>query len=98
MKISISQVLSLKTFSNGSITMRKEFESNIIPHKGDMIGDPVFSSPYEYEVADVIIDYENNTCYVTLEMVNMDHNNVEVLKEWKEVCKLHGWEASGYLK
>jgi hypothetical protein len=98
MKIRLSQVISLKTYSEGTISISKEFQSNIIPHKGDMIGDSVWKDPYEHEVDEVIIDYSQDTCFVSLEMIKMDHDNIEVLKEWKQMVKLHGWEPLGYLK
>ncbi len=95
MKIILNQFISLKKTNEGFFTIRKEFNSDIIPHKGDKIGDPVWKKPYEYEVIEVIIDYNDNICYVTLEAITFDHNNKEVLKEWFEIVKLHDWETIG---
>ena len=95
MKISVSQTISLNDFREGHFIIRKEFESNVIPHKGDFLVDSVWKDPYEYEVVEVQIDYSKDACYVTLSMITFDHNNKEDLKQWHDMVKLHGWETVG---
>ncbi|MDB2104006.1 hypothetical protein PMW00_13370 [Clostridium paraputrificum] len=94
MKVMLSQVIGLKTFNKGCFSMRKEFETNIIPHVGDYIEDSVWKDPYEYKVIETIINYQENQCYVSLECIKFDHDNKEVLKEWCDMVKLHGWSTS----
>ncbi len=91
MKVRLSQVVALSTYSQGYFSMNKEFESNIVPHCGDKITDYVWKEPYEYEVIEVIISYVEDVCYVTLEPIRFEHNNKEVIKEWHEMVKSHGW-------
>lgn len=93
MKISISQVVTLNTFSKGNYLMRKEFESNIIPHVGDYIEDSVWEE--ETEVVNVTINYNDDTCYVTLKELKFDHDRKEILKEHFNMVKLHGWKTIG---
>lgn len=92
MKITINQQVSLKVFNKGWFNMKKTYESDVIPHKGDYITDTVWKDPYEYEVIETVIDYNNNSCDVSLERMELDTNNKEYLNEWKEICKLHGWD------
>lgn len=73
MKIYLSQCISLNTFNKGNFRIKKEFESNIIPHAGDKIGDSVWKEPYEYEVVETIINYSEDECYVELAMMKFDN-------------------------
>lgn len=70
-----------------------EYESNIIPHIGDSIEDPIWKNPYDYKVIEVIIDYYANECFVQVEAY--DGNIPEERKEdFAHMAELHGWKAS----
>ncbi|NGU29031.1 hypothetical protein [Clostridium perfringens] len=96
MKIRLSQLVALEDFKKGCFTMTKEFESPVIPHGGDKIADSVWKDPYEHNVSEVIIDYSDNTCYVTLEPIRFENNDKDVLKLWYNMVESHGWDH-GYL-
>ncbi|NFI05958.1 hypothetical protein FC959_16620 [Clostridium botulinum] len=93
MKIRLAQLISLNPVSKGCFSMNKEFESDIIPHAGDKIGDSVWKDPYEHEVIEVVINYQENICYVTLESIELA--SIQWLDEWREMVKLHGWTTVG---
>lgn len=95
MKVILSQLIGLKTFNKGCFSIRKEFETNIIPHVGDSIGDSVWKDPSEHKVVEVIINYQEDECYVSLECIKFDHDDKEVLKQWFDMVKLHDWETTG---
>lgn len=97
MKVRLSQVIGLANFKDGHISISKEFESNIIPHKGDYIADLVWDEPYQYKVSEVVIDYSQNTCYVTLAMIVLESSDLQALKKFKEIAELHNWEVIGYV-
>lgn len=91
MKVILSQVIGLSSSNEKHFLMRKEFEANIIPHVGDSIGDSVWKDPYEHKVIETIINYQEDECYVSLESIKFNHNDIDVLKKWCEMVKLHGW-------
>ncbi|MDU7365406.1 hypothetical protein [Clostridium sp.] len=93
MNVVLSQVIGLKTWNKGCFTMRKEFDTNIIPHVGDSIGDSVWKDPYEHKVMEVIINYQENKCLITLECIKFEHDDKNILKQWCEMVKLHGWST-----
>ena len=97
MKIILTQVISLQTYGEGYFNMKKEFESEVIPHIGDKITDLVWSDPYEYPVVDVVIDYQQKICTVTLEQIQFEHNDKEYLKRWYDMVKSHGWNTGELL-
>ena len=68
----------------------------IIPCKGDKIEDPLWKEPYEYEVIEVVISYDQDTCCVT---VAPYENEIPELRkgEFGKMADFHGWKASWLL-
>lgn len=92
MKIVISQQVKIIS-DNFPHNWRIEYESNIIPHVGDSIEDPIWKEPYDYKVIEVIINYYANECYVQVEAY--DGEIPEKRKEdFAHMAELHGWKAS----
>ncbi|PZX01208.1 hypothetical protein C7437_1252 [Psychrobacillus insolitus] len=83
--------------NNSSEMVMKTFESTIRPVKGDIIDDPGFDSRFHngYEVVKVTIKYETNECYVSLNPLAMeleeicinDYIDKLVANEWRIVSK-----------
>lgn len=90
MKICILQQIIPKSDFRGFKQISKEVESNIIPHKGDKIADSFFKDPYEYDVVECTIDYQENKCYVTLAPINVETES-EVTYQIN-IAKTHGWQ------
>ncbi|MEQ8154991.1 MAG: hypothetical protein ABRQ25_08945 [Clostridiaceae bacterium] len=98
MKVTVYQTIALKdNYAKGLICIHKNFESDVIPHQGDKIGDSIWKDPYEYEVSEVVINYRENTCTVNVEMVLLESDEVEQLKTWKHLAELHDWEVIGHV-
>lgn len=93
MNIILAQSIQLEDLKKGCRIITKEFQSNVIPHKGDLIYDSLWEDPYEYEVIEIIINYENDECSVTLAPRKLETNEMECLKEYVEMSKLHGWKC-----
>ena len=53
MKLIISQIVEFEG-ENFPYSWRKEIETDIIPHKGDFIEDPLWKEPGEYEVVETL--------------------------------------------
>jgi len=88
MKIHVSQELGCYG-EDLPYRMWKKFNSDIIPHKGDFIKDPVWDSPEEYKVIETIIDYNNDICYVLVCEIAED---IEDIDHFIKTCaKPHGW-------
>lgn len=69
----------------------KSIESDAIPHKGDYIEDSLYKDPYEYEVTNVTLNYQENYCYVSISPMIVDGKDlVKRIKE--EIAPLHGWQ------
>lgn len=49
MKIFLSQTVKFEG-DNFPYSWTKEYDSELIPHKGDFVEDPLWKDPYEYEV------------------------------------------------
>ncbi|HOQ17303.1 MAG TPA: hypothetical protein PLL17_09950 [Defluviitaleaceae bacterium] len=94
MKIKITQHMQLADFNNGWTTISKTFNSNVIPHKGDMLTDTFWKDPYEYEVTEVVISYQFDECYVSVKPLVIRSNKRDVLIKYIEKAKLAGWESS----
>ncbi|WP_186580264.1 hypothetical protein [Aquibacillus kalidii] len=97
-KMLISLTSSHEQKENNSIEMvMKTFESTIRPVKGDIIDDPGFDSRFHngYEVVKVTINYETNECYVSLQPLAMELEEISindyidklVANEWRIVSK-----------
>ncbi|MBZ9688382.1 hypothetical protein G9F72_018800 [Clostridium estertheticum] len=91
MKIILSQQITLGDFRKGLRNVTKTFESNVVPHKGDFISDSVWKDPYEYEVQEVNINYQQDECYVQLPLIKLETNDKESLKGYIEMTRLHEW-------
>lgn len=83
MKITKKQKIQLK---EGFKTLNqnilfKNIESNFIPRKGDYLSDSFYyDTPFtldEYEVKKVIFDYDINECFIILEDIRIDIEEVE---------------------
>ena len=71
--------------------IEKKIKSSIIPNIGMSIEDSVWKDPYDYKVIEVLINYAEDYCYVTLEKYS------EIIKdnfknEFANMVKLHEWE------
>ncbi|MED4267331.1 hypothetical protein [Priestia megaterium] len=93
MEIILSQLVHLEPMNEGWTTVKKSFESNVIPHKGDYITDSVWKADDEQEVASVEINYQENYCYVHLKPIELKTNDENVLRDYVKMTKLHGWES-----
>ncbi|WP_026690435.1 hypothetical protein [Alteribacter aurantiacus] len=73
-------VTSAKEENSDSEIVMKTFESTIRPVKGDIIDDPGFDSRFHngYEVVKVTINYETNECYVSLQPLVMELEEISV--------------------
>jgi len=92
MKIILSQQLNTGVASpeNKFINIYKTFDSVTIPHKGDFIDDSLWKDPYHYEVAEVIINYANNTCFIEMFAYKLPSNDaVDQMVQLAE--NSHGW-------
>lgn len=69
----------------------KTFESNIIPHKGDYIEDSAWNDPFEYQVQEVTLNYEENECYVELPEILINSNDRKDLDKYIENIKSFRW-------
>lgn len=92
MRITLSQQVLLKGRPNTFRTAYKHFESNVIPHEGDKVADSAFKDPYEFEVVNVIINYQDNTCHVSLRMIEIDSDNEKDIEGYLEIYRLHDWD------
>ncbi|HDR4614610.1 TPA: hypothetical protein QCQ90_002169 [Bacillus cereus] len=93
MKVILNQVIELENFREGYARITKTFESNVIPHKGDIIVDSVWKADDEQVVESVSINYHDNECHVDLPKVVLPSNDKAVLDEYLEMTELHGWES-----
>jgi hypothetical protein len=94
MKIILMQEVRLEDYQNGSCMITKIFESPVIPHKGDYITDSLWKKPYEQEVVEVNINYQNNECYVSFKPITLKTNSIDRLRNYIEMAKLHEWESA----
>lgn len=79
---------------NISEIMKKTFESNFRPIKGDIIDDPGFDPGFHngYEVVKVTINYAANECIVSLNPLVLEREEIK-LETYIEKLKAHGWRA-----
>ncbi|GIP54737.1 hypothetical protein [Paenibacillus vini] len=71
----------------------KSFAAQPIPSVGFKIKDIAFRGPSEYEVVNVVINYENEECWVHLEPVYLESNDPEDLKDFIREYLMRGWEC-----
>lgn len=91
MKIFLSQTVKFEG-DNFPYSWTKEYDSELIPHKGDFVEDPLWKDPYEYEVEHVVMNYNENRCYVTVSAFKpeLPKNRME---EFANIANSHGWNA-----
>lgn len=91
MKVVLYQTVQLKIFNKGWTTFIKSFESSTIPHKGDFIEDTIWKADDFQEVQSVVINYQNNFCYVNLPLVILNTEDRVKLTEYENMARLHNW-------
>jgi len=91
--IFISSIKEQKENSVGELMM-KTFESTIRPVKGDILEDPGFHPGFHngYEVVKVTISYASNECYVSLQPLVLEREEIKV-ETYIERLKAHGWRV-----
>lgn len=94
MEINIYQQVYLKDKLNSVKQAYREFESDVIPHKGDFYTDSAFKDPYEHEITQVTIDYKNDVCSVYIDSIVLDSTDVSHVKKYVEMMMLHGWKCN----
>lgn len=90
MKIIITQYVEIEN-DRFPHCLTKCIESTVIPNIGVSIEDPVWKEPYDYKVAEVMINYNEDCCYVTLEKYS-DTISANFINDFAKMVKLHGWE------
>ena len=71
-------------------SMIKTFESTIRPVKGDIIDDPGFHNGYE--VVKVTINYASNECYVSLQPLLLEIEEIKIETYLKKLEE-NGWHV-----
>lgn len=94
MKIRIVQQVSIVDRPETYKNVFKDFESDVIPHKGDFIRDRAFKNPDEYQVHSVTIDYDVNLAQVLIHRVELETDKEEAVKEYINMMKKHGWKCN----
>ena len=93
MKITITQQVKIEG-DNFPHSWRKEYGERIaIPHKGDLLESSLWKDPYEYEVIEVLYDYEEDLCSITVApyAITIPKSRME---EFNHMANLHGWVTS----
>lgn len=93
LKVVLSQHIRLSDFRDGHTNIYKEFESSVIPHKGDFITDTCFDDPYEYEVVEVVVNYQHDECLVHLSPIVIESNDNQAILKYVNMAELHDWEC-----
>nr|WP_300004490.1 hypothetical protein [Tissierella sp.] len=91
MKIRIVQQVYLVDKPDTFKNVYKEFDSSIIPHKGDFITDRAFKNPDEYEVHSISLDYDADLAQVLIHSVELASDKEESIKEYITMMKRYGW-------
>ena len=93
MLLIVSQRIKIKN-DKLPYSIKKEYgEQSIIPRVGDKLEDSVWARPYEYEVTEVVFNYQDGTCYVEVAPF-ADEIPEEKMEEFAHMVSLHGWSAS----
>jgi hypothetical protein len=93
MDIIVIQEVQLKDIGSGFKQIRKTFNSNIIPRKGDYISDILWEEPDKYEVTQVIINYQEAHVQVWVQPIRLETNDKEALEKYNEKAKSYKWEC-----
>ena len=94
MEIILAQTVHLKTMNQGWSELRKIINSDFVPRKGDFIEDTVWKGDDHQEVQSVVINYGENYCFVYLPAIDLGTDEKEVLEQYEDMAKLHGWSSS----
>ena len=94
MKIKLIQYVNIES-DIAPYFWEKTYESSIMPIIGNKIQDSLWKDPYEYKIEDVVIDYKENECTVTMEKYSHEIPK-ERVEEISKLAQLHGWTT--YLK
>ncbi|MCP3761730.1 hypothetical protein NLX67_04950 [Domibacillus sp. A3M-37] len=91
MNIYLAQDIRIKHSLNTCKQTYKEYESMLIPHKGDFINDSAFRDAQEVEM--VVLDLERNACHVHLKAVELANHDEKAIEDYIDLYKLHGWKS-----
>ena len=72
--------------------LRKEYESNCIPHTGDYIEDPYFAEPDGFEIARTIINYRDDYCNVYVKPFVINDDNEAQMEQQIELAMAKNWK------
>ena len=92
MKIFLFQLVKFEG-DNFPYSWTKEYDSELIPHKGDFVEDSLWKDPGEYEVQKVIMNYDENRCYVVLSVFEPELPQSR-REEFAKIANSHGWKAN----
>ncbi|RED32406.1 hypothetical protein [Paenibacillus sp. VMFN-D1] len=92
MDVFISQKISV---SDGTISREliRSFDSKIAPQINSRILDPAFLNPKGYLALEVAINYEDEECWVYIEPIKINGNDVEDLHDIINDYITRGWEC-----
>lgn len=103
LNIIIRQYVGIKGKNHTYRGVSKEFESNVIPHAGMFIADSAYKEPYEHVVEEVIVNYDDNACYVLVKPHEIEadkeiskEEEQKVVQYYLDVFKTHGWKVPSY--
>ncbi len=95
--LKINMIISLTSIkeqreSNRYEVVIKTFESSIRPVKGDIIDDPGFDPRFHngYEVVKVTINYEENECFVSLNPLAIEIEEMSI-NDYIDKLEANGW-------
>ena len=89
----VSQRIKIKSSRVPYSIQKKYGEQSIIPRIGDKLEDTVWKDPYEYEVTEIVLNYQDRTCYVEVAPLEGEIPE-EKMEEFAEMVKTHGWSTS----
>lgn len=93
MEVRISQQIQVKdSIRDFRHVFKSFFNVTVIPHKGDFIADSAFKDPYEFEVIDVTIDYDEDKCFVSLSPF-VAETTEHLLEHATMMQEYHGWDC-----
>ena len=89
-KLSINDIPAKTAFAH--VTKDIDIGSSPIPHIGEKVNDSLWPSDIcEQKVVDVVFDYSEKICYITLEPFVMRKNS-QLYTEFEKISELHGWK------
>ncbi len=72
----------------------KEFETTLVPRKGELILDTAFKDPDEYEVIKVIYDFQNEKCSIDIAPYFLEGADKEKLEKHRDMyVQYHEWKT-----